>query len=581
MMLMFTPIVNANSINSITMDIYIDGSGDAQVTEVWKCTTSQGTESYHPYYNLGESEITNLQVKDEDGITYQSLSYWNVNGSFNNKKYKCGINQISEGVELCWGISEYGSKTYTVSYEISNFVIELSDSQMTYWTLIPHNFSNTIGNVEITVRADKRFEDTLDVWGYGEYGAPAYVYDGVVKMHSDGSMTSDEYKVLLIKFPAGTFNTSVSLNNNFDYYLNMADEGSVKYVDENDSDYNYEYEEPSFFEKIIIGIIEILMFYLPFIFIGGIAVFVASFVEYVEIPKEQRKMIKDAPYYRDIPCDKNIFKMFYVAHTTGLMKRKTDVMGAVILKWLKEKKISIRKEETGIFKNKEETCVILDSSIASEIANTYEQKLYLLMHEASKDGVLEKKELEKWCSRNYQTILGWFDKVLAEEKENLLGDYSLYKSEEGKILKKKRIHFTDNLIQEAINISGLKKYLNDYTLINKREAIEVELFEEYLMFAQLVGIADKVAKEFKDLYPEVIEASSYQSYDNIIFLNTTMHRGIISANTAKSRAESYSSGGGGFSSGGGGGGSFGGGRRRRWRFPLIPIATSSKLERMI
>lgn len=555
MMLVFTSVVNANLINSITMDIYIDENGDADVTEVWNCTTNQGTESYHPYYNLGESEITNLQVKDEDGVTYTPVSYWNVNGGFESKKYKCGINEISDGVELCWGISEYGRKTYTVSYEISNFVVSLLDSQMSYWTLMPHNFSNTIGNIEITVRADKKFEDTLDVWGYGEYGAPAYVYDGVVKMHSDGSMTSDEYKVLLIKFPMGTFNTSVSLNNSFDYYLNMADEGSVKYVDENDFDYNYGYKEPSLLEKIFNFILGLIMFLLPV----GIVVAIASSIEHMTITKEQRKMIKEAPYYRDIPCEKNIFKMFYVAFTTGQMKRKTDVMGAVILKWLKEKKISLRKEETGIFKNKEETCVIFDKNMAHEIINEYEKKLYILMYEASKDGVLEKKELERWCSRNYQTILGWFDKVLEEEKKNLLGDYSLYRTEEGKVLKKKRIHFTDNLIQEAINISGLKKYLNDYTLIDKREAIEVELFEEYLMFAQLVGIADKVAKEFKDLYPEVIEASSYQSYDNIIFLNTTMHRGITSANTAKSRAESYSSGGGGFSSGGGGGGSFGGG----------------------
>ena len=44
-----------------------------------------------------------------------------------------------------------------------------------------------------------------------------------------------------------------------------------------------------------------------------------------------------------------------------------------------------------------------------------------------------------------------------------------------------------------------------------------------------------------------------------MFIHMCSSRGITSANTAKSRAESYSSGGGGFSSGGGGGGSFGGG----------------------
>ena len=74
-----------------------------------------------------------------------------------------------------------------------------------------------------------------------------------------------------------------------------------------------------------------------------------------------------------------------------------------------------------------------------------------------------------------------------------------------------------------------------------------------------MGIAKKVAKEFKDLYPEVIEQSNFSSYDNIIFIHTCSTSGIRSANSAKSRAESYSSGGGGFSSGGGGGGSFGGG----------------------
>ena len=224
MMLVFTSVVNANSINSITMDIYIDANGNANVTEVWNCTANQGTESYHSYYNLGQSEITNLQVKDEDGVTYTPVFSWNVNGGFESKKYKCGINEIVDGVELCWGISEYGKKTYTVNYEISNFVVGLTDSQMVYWTLIPHNFSDTIENVEITVHADEKFEDTLDVWGYGEYDAPVYVYDGTVKLHSNGSMTKDESKVLLIKFPAGTFNTSVTSNNSFEYYLNMAEE---------------------------------------------------------------------------------------------------------------------------------------------------------------------------------------------------------------------------------------------------------------------------------------------------------------------------------------------------------------------
>ena len=81
------------------------------------------------------------------------------------------------------------------------------------------------------------------------------------------------------------------------------------------------------------------------------------------------------------------------------------------------------------------------------------------------------------------------------------------------------------------------------------------------MYAQIFGIADEVAKQFKKLYPEIVQNMDSMGfdYDDIILINMMSASGIQGASTARSRAESYSSGGGGFSSGGGGGGSFGGG----------------------
>ena len=67
--------VKANSINNISMDIFIDNKGDATVTEIWTCSTNQGTEVYHPYYNLGKSEIKDLSVSD-NGTKYETLSSW-------------------------------------------------------------------------------------------------------------------------------------------------------------------------------------------------------------------------------------------------------------------------------------------------------------------------------------------------------------------------------------------------------------------------------------------------------------------------------------------------------------------------
>ena len=42
------------------------------------------------------------------------------------------------------------------------------------------------------------------------------------------------------------------------------------------------------------------------------------------------------------------------------------------------------------------------------------------MYEASKDGILESKEFEKWCSKHYTKILNWFNDVLDYENEKLI-----------------------------------------------------------------------------------------------------------------------------------------------------------------
>ena len=187
--------VEANSIQKISMDIYIKENGDAQVTEVWNCNVSQGTVVYHPYYNLGNSTITDLSVT-EGSTKYTTLSKWNTSGNLSSKANKCGINKISNGVEICWGISKYGSHTYTVKYTITNFVSELTDSQMIYWTLIPYDFSNSIGNVYIKIRTNFNIADTTDVWGYGNYGGTAYVYNGYIEMQSDGRLSTNEYMTI-------------------------------------------------------------------------------------------------------------------------------------------------------------------------------------------------------------------------------------------------------------------------------------------------------------------------------------------------------------------------------------------------
>lgn len=536
--LIFSFIINvdADSINSIEMDIYIDNEGNANITEIWDANISNGTEGYKPYYNLGKSEIKNFTVTDEKNNLYKFISNWNVNGPFSDKSYRNGINYINNGNELCWGISEYGNRIYTLKYQITNFVADLIDSQMIYWTLIPYDLSLPPNEVNIIIRSNIKFSDDIAVWGYGNYGGTAYVYDGNIEMNSDGKLSSSEYMTILIKLPKGMFNTTNKIDQDFSYYFDMAETGAIKY-DENKS-------------NIIDEIVSILV---PLI----IFLIIYKAVKLARHSTIKRKIIKkniskgkfdhDLSYYRDIPCNKNIYYAFFIASNYKLNKKDSDFLGAVLLSWIKKGYISIQKRENKtLFKSKEETCIIFNDYPLTN--KGLESEIYNYMYSASKDGILESKEFEKYCKDHYESILDWFDQVKIEQKEKCVVNNLL-------IMEKKYFtsyYETNEIYEETKKMAGLKKFFEDFASMEDKSAIEVHLWEYYLQYAQIFGIAEKVASEFKKIYPNLI---TNLNYEDIIFINTFSTNGMQSAYNANS----YSSGGGGFSSGGGGGGSFGGG----------------------
>jgi len=534
-------IVYANDIKKITMDIYVDNNGNAHVKEEWTATLSSGTEGYKPYYNLGNSEITNYKVS-LNNTYYQTLSYWDIDASFQEKSYKAGINPIDNGYELCFGISEYGTNTYKMEYTITNFVSKTEDSDMIYWQLVPYELSDKPDYVYIKIYSDFQYDKDLPVWGYGNYGGYAYVYDGYIELIHEDELQSDEYMTVLVKFPKDTFNTNSILEENFDYYLEMAEDGATTYSDKTN------------FLEIIFMLIAFLINLLPFII--TIIVICVSFntneygTKRLKFNKGMKKIKNnEINYFRDIPCNKDIHKAYWVAGQYGLVKNKTDFLGAILLKWIKNKNIENTTMLSPILK-KEERAIKL---ITSDGLDEREKELFEMMRYASIDGVLESNEFTKWCKKNYKKILGWFNQVI--------DDITMKYVNEGLIVEEKKTFsknylVSDYLYNTAKEMAGLKKFLNEFSNIKERESIEVTLWEEYLMYAQIFGIAKKVAKEFKKLYPDII---TDEAYDDIIFIHSISYSGVSAATTAKQRAESYSSGGGGFSSGGGGGGSFGGG----------------------
>lgn len=548
--LMLGPIlvVDASSIDKINLDIMVDVYGNAFVTETWIATVDEGTEGWHPYYNLGSSEISDLKVS-MDGMEFTTIDDWIVNRSLSEKAYQAGINYpSSDEVDLCFGITSYGNHEYKIQYVISNFVSTMEDADMIYWNLFPYDFSAEPGNVTITIYSDFAYHDDIELHGYGKYGAYNQLSNGKIMIDSQGSVEKDEYLTILVKFPKGTFQTSNELENDFSYYYNMAEDGAVNY---NDNSNSFGSKALAFLGAFLAVFINIFVF--GFIFVIGIVA--TSQNKKVSFGTIGNKVRKDVPKFRDIPCNKDIYRAYWVATNYNLTKKKEDFLGTVLLKWIRNGNIQIEKVvKDGLFKDKTNDNVVFLKR--PDDAIELEGQLYDYMYEASLDGKLESNEFKKWCSKNYTKILKWFDEILDFENKMLVneGKAKIEVITTLKFFKHDVYQIDDSMMQEAEKMAGLKKFLKEFTLIKEREPIEVSLWNEYLMYAQIFGMADEVANQFKKLYPEVItdmDSMGY-SYEDILFIHLITSDGIKSANAAQSSANSYSS-------GGGGGGSFGGG----------------------
>jgi len=219
---------------------------------------------------------------------------------------------------------------------------------------------------------------------------------------------------------------------------------------------------------------------------------------------------KKKDYWREIPVNKDLEIAFWTALQYNVVPTsvlKEGIIGAILLKWFKEEKISISKTRKGLFNFRDNNYAI-DFSDFNFTEDLAEYKLLQILQSASGyNNVLEAREFKRWCTRNYGAIEKWFYELAlwAQNKLEQQGIIDVIKEE-------KRFLFTTytkvyknvspSVKEEAIKLIGLKNFFEDFSIIDKREYFEVHIWEEYLIFAQLLGVADKVESQFGKLYPK-------------------------------------------------------------------------------
>ena len=549
---------SAQEIRNIETTVNLFRTGNAQVIQKWDVTVESGTEYYIPIDNPGKSYIHDLKVF-EHGKEYANEGRdWDSDRSREEKAGRCGIVEKGKGdIEICWGLGEYGDHVYTIAYIIDNLVLSYPECDGFHWHFLNDEWSVRPQHVSIRLvnetDADTWFwasPDSCNVrfWGFGMEGESGMTEQGDILFESTSSLSYNNFFSALVQFDKGLFHPTMHGDGTFEELKEEAMEGS-DYKEEKDGFWDYVFY--IFFALVFIG--------LPILFIVWL-IYKGLQRLYRRITgnryrKEVFDQTKITTWNRDVPFEANPCTLYSLLQSGDYFHQNknsafSNVVGAYFLKWIQEGLVRVEKDpkkedrvNLRFVKPKEEEIVFTDKM---------ESTIYKGARAAAGDDVLEADEFKSWSYRHDTEVASWPNEAISS----------------GRIVWKA---VSPEMRRKAVEF---KNFLEDFTLVGERSAPEVGLWKQYMIMAASLGIADKVAKNFEKLYPQVMEQyardahmldtmTTYRVLDSLSRSSASMMRAAEARQSEraaeKAAAERRSGGGGGSISFGGGGGGFGGG----------------------
>ncbi|SET70086.1 Predicted membrane protein [Natronincola peptidivorans] len=539
--LMTQAALGANNVSDINVDVVIYDDGSAYITQTWNCNFNEGTEGYIPIENLDGMSLSEFLVSDESGV-YTYIEDWDVKASFDEKAGKYGMVKTNKGYELCWGISEYGEKRYAIEYKINNLV-----GGYEYFDGFNFQFINSgMGTLptDVTVKITmhngiKLDENNGGIWAFGFDGEINFENGNVVAYTKNPLSSGTDSVIIMLQLNKGLMNPTRVVNKSFESVKAEALKGSdYNYgTDTNDSSSQPPEEPAGPFEWI-------LAFFMT---VFPLAVFIYFILRKGKPKREIQSLYKNAEYFREAPIAGNLEATFVLARDFRQINNEGDLIGSAFLKMINTGCLEPMTEKSVGFFGKEKESISLKLLQPPQFTGVTAKMLYdLLVLASGSDQILQERELEDYCSKNHKEIMKIIE-AAKQDGQNTLEKIDCYDTQK----KDKFSGLSQRGKTLLLNIMGFKKYLLDFSLIGERTIAESIIWQDYLTFATLLGIADKAIEQFEKVYPDATQHSKNAHYYYLV-----SHR-----YTKATYQAARSSGSGGRSSFGGGGGFSGGGTR--------------------
>ena len=517
-------------LHKLDIRVVLSHNGDATITETrYMNIDSEGTECYIGLGGMGQSEVRDLRVIDETGREFENVGAWDIDRSRSWKEGKCGIVTKHGGYEVCWGLGESGERTYITSYTIIGLVRSHPDADAIRHVFLDADVSPKPDKAYLTIEAEEDSvfltEENSGIWGF-RFGGELGYDNGKMVAYNTESFGRSGALYIMCRFDKGLFEPWYQEEETFETKKEQAFEGS-DYV----GGYGGGSSDEGFwaFVMMVIG-----FFVMPIV--GGLWYF-------IYVWRARKKAFKDLLWYRDIPLKGNLQQANDMLNAYKYVGTDyNNLLSACVLKLINMGAISIESRLNSKGKTEQ-------NFVMHELPNYGEQPLLLRkIHNifktaAGSDTILEPRELKSFMrSTKNESITDSFIDTLHT---------------------KTGIRAYKDRLEEVRQVFGLKKFLQEFTLLDERHVHEVALWKDYMIYATLFGIADQVIKDMKKINPEYfnMDQVANQMADNMTLpmIYSTLHNSTSRAVANKAAREARASGHGGHSSWGGGGGGFSGG----------------------
>ena len=509
-------------------------NGDLKVTEKWNIELQDRDKAYRNLYRsfpAGENvEVTDLSVRDDDRNEVYAdagdIDPLSVTGDEMQEKSYTHV--TSDGTEIGWFIPaiDEGTRSFTLSYTLKNAVTVYADTAVLYQKFLSEDFSIPVEKLTATVGfPDAGTEKNVRAWLHTTVGGNLSV-DSARQISIQVSEVPAETQVeIRLCAPPALFPDSSK----------RSDESVLSEIETQEAKWAQDYEAEQE-RQFRLGVIDA---------VGGAVLFLACVFLFVLVKLKNRRHTVEVPEYtRDIPQDNSpggAANLFYFYSGGVQEKERERVLSATLLSLAR--KGFVKLDESG-----KDMAVMVTGDTKKMPLTAGEQTFYEMLSTVAEsfDGSFTMKQFKKYAEKHCAYVDNGIENFFTASKREIAErGYYEYKPRYFGTLKafgtllillavftlmlsssqnSTLVYLPLSMIIGGVLLlaagslkmklsvkgeydygvwHGLKKYMLEFSRMKEYGVPQLELWEEYLVYATMMGISKEVCKELKLAYPQL------------------------------------------------------------------------------